>query len=73
MSDNTPAIYFNELVNFRDLMPPITPFLEAQLKLVRTGCNLTLGNGVDSRRSFKTPTQKLLLVKPPCYLPTRVT
>ena len=51
-------------------MPPITPFLEAQLKLVRTGCNLTPGNGVGSSRSFRIPTQKLMVVKPRCHLVT---
>ena len=54
-------------------MPPLTSFLEEDLKLVHTGGNLTPGDGVGSRRSFKTPTQKLTVVKPPCYLPTRVT
>ena len=57
----------------RELIPPITAFLEEDLKLVHTGGNLTPGDGVGSRRSFKTPTQKLTVVKPPCYLPTRVT
>ena len=57
----------------RELIPPITAFLEEDLKLVHTGGNLTPGDGVGSRRSFRTPTQKLTVVKPPCYLPTRVT
>ena len=57
----------------RELIPPITAFLEEDLKLVHTGGNLTPGDGVGSRRSFRTPKQKLTVVKPPCYLPTRVT
>ena len=61
------------LVKLRELIPPITAFLEEDLKLVRPGCNLTPANGVGSRRLFRTPTQKLLVVKPPCYLPTHVT
>ena len=61
------------LIAGRELIPPITAFLEEDLKLVHTGGNLTPGDGVGSRRSFRTPTQKLTVVKPPCYLPTRVT
>ena len=57
----------------RELIPPITAFLEEDLKLVHTGGNLTPGDGVGSRRSFRKPTQKLTVVKPPCCLPTRVT
>ena len=64
----TVCLYFT-----RELIPPITAFLEEDLKLVRTGCNLTPGNGVGSRRSFRTPTQKLTVVKPLCYLVTRLT
>ena len=48
----------------RELIPPITAFLVEDLKLVRTGCNLTPGNRVGSRRSFRIPTQKLTVVKP---------
>ena len=51
-------------------MPPLTPFLEAQLKLVRTGCNLTPRDGVGPRRSCRIPTQKLMVVKPRCHLVT---
>ena len=54
-------------------MPPLTSFLEAHLNLVRIGCNITPANGVGSRRSFRTPTQKLTVVKPRCYLVTRLT
>ena len=60
-------------IDIRELIPPITAFLEEDLKLVHTGGNLTPGDGVGSRRSFRTPKQKLTVVKPPCYLPTRVT
>ena len=63
----------SHVVPCRELIPPITAFLEEDLKLVHTGGNLTPGDGVGSRRSLKTPTQKLTVVKPPCYLPTRVT
>ena len=48
----------------RDLMPPITPFLEAHLKLVRIGCNVTPAYGVGPRPSIRTPRQKLMVVKP---------
>ena len=58
---------------FRELIPPITAFLEEDLKLVHTGGNLTPGDGVGSRRSFRTPTQKLTLVKPRCHLVTWLT
>ena len=34
----------------RELIPPITAFLEEDLKLVHTGGNLTPGDGVGSRR-----------------------
>ena len=57
----------------RELIPPITAFLEEDLKLVHTGGNLTPGDGVGSRRSLKTPTQKLTVVKPRCYQVTRLT
>ena len=54
-------------------MPPITPFLEAHLKLPGIGCNLTPEKGVGPRRLFRTPTQKLTVVKPRCHLVTRLT
>ena len=57
----------------RELIPPITAFLEEDLKLVHTGGNLTPGDGVGSRRSFRIPTQKLTVVKPRCYQVTRLT
>ena len=40
---------------------------------MHTGGNLTPGDGVGSRRSFRTPTQKLTVVKPRCYQVTRLT
>ena len=61
------------VVQYRDLMPPLTSFLEAHLNLVRTGSNLTPGYGVGSRRSFRTPKQKLTVVKPRCHIVTRLT
>ena len=57
----------------RELIPPITAFLEEDLKLVRPGCNLTPANGVGPKRSFRTPTQKLTVVKPHCHLVTQLT
>ena len=60
-------------IDIRELIPPITAFLEEDLKLVHTGGNLTPGDGVGSRRSFRTPTQKLTVVKPRCYQVTRLT
>ena len=62
-----------EVTPHRELIPPITAFLEEDLKLVHTGGNLTPGDGVGSRRSFRTPTQKLTVVKPRCYQVTRLT
>ena len=67
------ATKFTTVQTDRELIPPITAFLEEDLKLVRTGCNLTPGNGLGSRRSFRTPTQKLTVVKPRCYQVTRLT
>ena len=64
---------FFDLELSRELIPPITAFLEEDLKLVHTGGNLTPGDGVGSRRSFRTPTQKLTVVKPRCYLVKRLT
>ena len=57
----------------RDLMPPLTSFLEAHLNIVRTGFNVTPENGVGPRLSFRTPRQKLQVSKPPCYLSVGVT
>ena len=51
-----PAAFEGIVAPDRELIPPITAFLEEDLKLVHTGCNLTPGNGVGSRPSFWTPT-----------------
>ena len=57
-----------KVVQHRELIPPITPFLEEDLKLPGIGCNVTPAYGVGPRPSFRTPRQKLMVAKARNYI-----
>ena len=60
------------LFNDRELIPPITPFLEEDLKLPSIGCTVTPENVVGPKPLFRTPGQKLPVLKPRCHLVIRL-